>query len=173
MKWFRQYWLVIFAILAGFAVAGVHLAVDRFTRDPPNYSQIDEGLYLGGWVREPPSTARAVLNLCESEDPYHAEVHVWEPIRDAAPAPSLEWLRHQVEFVETQRTAGRVVYVHCHAGVSRSGMVTTAYLMKRDGRSRDETLDYLRTRRPQVRPNPAFMDLLIEWERALKHERRE
>ncbi len=171
MKKFRRFWLVIVAIVAGLAVAGVHLAVDRLTREPPNYSQVADGLYLGGYVQQPPSAARAVLNLCESEDPYHAEVHAWHPIRDAAPAPSLDWLRQQVALIEAERTAGRVVYVHCHAGVSRGGMVTTAYLMSRDGRSRDETLAFLRTRRPQVRPNPAFMQLLLEWEKQLKSER--
>jgi hypothetical protein len=50
-------------------------------------------------------------------------------------------------------------------------MVTTAYLMARDGRSRDETLAAIRTHRPQVRPDPAFMELLLEWERVVKQQR--
>src|SRR5262249_46821559 len=141
--------------------------VDRHTREPPNYSQIENGLYLGGYVAEPPPGTRAVLNLCETEDSCHAEVHVWEPIRDAPPAPSLDWLRRQVEFIESQRAAGRVVFVHCRNGVSRSGMVLAASLMARDGRSRDDTLAFLRSKRPGVRPNPAFMTLLLEWEKEL------
>jgi len=171
MKLTRRFWLLWCLLIASVAAIVVNREADHLSHEPPNYSQIDDGLYLGGYVQQPPPVARAVLNLCESEDPYHAEVHAWQPIRDAAPAPSLDWLRQQVAFIEAERAAGRVVYVHCHAGVSRGAMVTTAYLMSRDGRTRDETLAFLRTRRPQVRPNPAFMELLLEWEKQLKSER--
>ncbi len=34
--------------------------------------------------------------------------------------------------------------------------------------TRDQALEFLRSRRPGVRPNPAFMELLLEWERSLK-----
>jgi protein-tyrosine phosphatase len=72
-----------------------------------------------------------------------------------------------VDFVERERAEGRPVYVHCFAGVSRSGMVVTASLMQRHGWKRDETLAYIRTRRPIIRPNPAFMERLLEWELTL------
>jgi hypothetical protein len=34
-----------------------------------------------------------------------------------------------VHFIDDERKAGRTVYVHCFAGMNRSGMVVTAYLM--------------------------------------------
>ncbi len=80
-------------------------------------------------------------------------------------APSIAWLAKQVKFVETQRAAGRTTYVHCFQGASRSGLVVTAYLMHKKHWTRDKALAYIRTRRPQIRPNPAFMELLNEWER--------
>lgn len=132
------------------------------------YSQIEESLYQGRLVNEfPPGTA-AVLNLCESKDSSTCEVIRWVPIPDAAPAPSLDWLREAVAFVEEQRAAGRTVYVHCAAGVSRSGMVVVAYEMKKHGWSRDEALAFVRTRRPITNPNPAFRELLLEWEKEVK-----
>ena len=137
-------------------------------REPPNYSRIEEGLYLGGYVLNPPREATAVLNLCETEDPYQAEFHRWEPIRDTEPAPSLSWLRHQVGFIDEQRKAGRTVFVHCRNGVSRSGMVVVAHLMARHAWSRDEALTFVQSRREIVRPNAAFMRLLKEWEQSLK-----
>ena len=45
-----------------------------------------------------------------------------------------------------------------------------AYLMQRNHWSRDQALEFVREKRPQVRPNPAFMELLLEWERLLKPE---
>src|SRR5438874_6080 len=108
-----RFWPVFAAVAASLAVLGAHLTVAWLTQEPPNYSRIEDGLYLGGHVPRPPRGARAVLNLCEIEDPYQAVAHRWEPVRDAEPAPSLGWLRQQVEFIESQREAGRVVFVHC------------------------------------------------------------
>jgi atypical dual specificity phosphatase len=105
--------------------------------------------------------------LCESEDSYQVGVCLWEPIRDAPPPPSIEWLKRVVEFIKTQRQAGRTVYVHCHNGVSRSGLVSTAYLMYEHNWTRDQALAFVRSKRFGVRPNPAFMPLLTEWEHAL------
>src|SRR5271166_329684 len=88
---------------------------DRFSRDErfprTNYSCIEDGLYLGGILEEPPPGTQTVLNICETKDPYSAEFHRWDPIPDAAPAPNIDWLRQQVEFVDEQRRAGRQVYV--------------------------------------------------------------
>jgi protein-tyrosine phosphatase len=159
-------------ILAGLLLAAVVawlgvLAVGWIFRERPNYTRIEEGLYVGGLVSLPPRGARVVLNLCEQEDAYRADVHRWEPIADAAPAPSLDWLRKQVGFIETHRNSDATVYVHCRNGVSRSGMVAVAYLMKKDGLSRDAALTTIRAKRPEIRPNPAFMELLLAWEREL------
>ena len=167
LRW-RRFWLVAVLVVFAVVVVATHVVVDRLTREPPNYSQIEEGLWLGGYVAEPPTDTRAVLNLCEAEDPYRAESHRWEPIRDAEPVPSLEWLREQVRFIESERAAGRGVFVHCRNGVSRSGMVVVAYYMARNRWSRDEAMEFVRSQRPGLRPNPAFMQLLLEWERSAK-----
>jgi protein tyrosine phosphatase len=169
VKWeWRRSWPIVALATAALAVVIVLLVVDWLTREPPNYSKIEDGLWLGGYVSEPPHGVHAVLNLCESKDPYQVEFHRWEPIVDAEPVPSLEWLRAQVGFIEFERAAGHVVFVHCRNGVSRSGMVVAAYLMRREGWSRDQALEFLRSRRPEVRPNPAFMLLLLEWQRLLE-----
>jgi hypothetical protein len=165
----RRWWRPVVALIAvSLGLAATLWTVDRLTRDPPNYSQIEDGLFLGGSVPEPPSGTRAVLNLCEAPDPYQAEVHRWESIADAEPAPDIDWLRQQVEFVKEQRREGRRVFVHCRNGVSRSGMVVVAYEMSRNGWGRDEALAFVRSRREIVRPNPAFMRLLLDWERVVR-----
>ena len=168
MKRLRRYWPVAVLLAVALCVVIVHAVVDRLTREPPNYSRIEDGLYLGGYVAEPPPGTRAVLNLCETADPYEAEVHRWAAIPDAEPAPSLDWLREQVEFIAAQRRAGLPTYIHCRNGISRGGMVTVAYEMSKNGWTRDEALAFVRTSRPGVRPNPAFMQLLSEWEKVVK-----
>jgi hypothetical protein len=132
-----------------------------------NYSLIDDGLFMGGNVGRPPPGTTAVLNLCQKKDAYHCDTQVWEPIPDHAPAPDLDWLRRQVEFIAARRKAGNIVYVHCSAGISRSGMVVIAYEMHKNHWTRDEALKFVRAKRPHTHPNPAFMNRLLEWERVV------
>src|SRR5207247_779049 len=90
-----------------------------YDRRAENYALIEEGLYMGGDVAEPPPGTRAVLNLCEAADRYQVEYHVWEMIPDCDPGPSVDWIRRMVEHIDAQRKAGRTTYVHCRNGVSR------------------------------------------------------
>jgi hypothetical protein len=161
--WWRSWLLIVLTGLLALAIA-TNVVVYYLTREPPNYARIEDGLYMGGRVPEPPPGTQAVLNLCEVEDTYRAPVHEWAPIPDAEPAPDIDWLRRQVEFVDAQRRAGRQVYVHCHAGVSRAGMVVVAYEMFKNGWTRDVAMAFVRSRRSVVNPNPAFMRLLLDWE---------
>jgi hypothetical protein len=155
-------------LFGGIAVWLGILGVKALYDEKEDYDRIEPGLYMGGAVEKPPFGTTAVLNLCEQPDPYQCGIHLWEPIRDGTPAPSTDWLRRMVEFVDTQRRARRTVYVHCYHGVSRSGMVVTAYVMYKNNWTRDEALEYVRSKRPMVRPNRAFMQLLLEWEEYLK-----
>lgn len=172
---FQRHRLVLAAALIAAAAFVTALVAERFCPDESyprtNYSLIEDGLYLGGILEAPPPGTRAVLNVCETKDPYRAEAHRWEPIPDASPAPDMDWLRQQVEFIDTERRAGRAVFVHCRAGTSRSAMVVAAYLMARDGLGRDEALALLRAKRPRVGPNFAFLCLLLEWEQSLRAAR--
>jgi protein-tyrosine phosphatase len=166
-RWWRS-WPFLALSAALLTVGVLYLVAVRLNHEEPNYSRIEDGLYLGGTVSEPPPGVKVVLNLRETEDPYQVEVHKWSPIPDREPAPSLDWLREQVEFIDAQRRAGRPVFVHCQAGISRSAMVVIAYEMSHHGWTRDEALAFVRSKRSVVRPNPAFMQLLLEWERLLR-----
>ena len=157
--------IVLATCLIGWLIS---LKAERSLREPRNYSLIEPRLYMGGSVEEPPPDTAAVLNLCDRRDGYHCEIELSEPIRDGGKPPSVEWLQRIVQWVEHQHTAGKTVYVHCQAGVSRSGMVIVAYEMHKNHWTRDQALEFVRTKRPQARPNPNFMELLLEWERVLQ-----
>jgi hypothetical protein len=164
---------ILIAVLLLISVGGLlFFALHRWHKEEEKqlkvgYTLIEDKLYMGGLVSEPPPETTAVLNLCEQPDPYQCEVHLWKPIRDSAPAPNLIWLGKAVEFIDEQQQAGRTTYVHCANGASRSGMVVIAYVMYKKRWPRDQALEFVRSRRPETRPNPAFMQLLLEWERAL------
>lgn len=181
----KRLWLSI-VLLAIILAAGASLYCNYLpsggppsssTSSPPNsfvqpfhssYSLVEENFYMGGRIQEPPPGTRAVLNLCEHEDVFTTEVQQWSKIPDAAPAPSIDWLRKQVEFIDKQCKAGLTTYVHCFAGVSRAWLVVTAYEMHKNGWTRDQALEFVRSKRSIINPNPAFRELLLEWEKELK-----
>jgi hypothetical protein len=160
--------LIMFLLVCGLVSwFGLAWLANDYQGASANWSLIESGLYMGGSVAEPPRDTGAVLNLCESDDPYRCEDHRWEPTHDGVPAPDLDWLRQQVVFIDSHRKNGRTVFVHCRNGVSRSGMVIVAYLMWEHGWTRDDALKFAREKRPIVRPNIAFMDRLADWEKVL------
>jgi len=108
-----------------------------------------------------------VLNLCGQKDPYAVDNLLWEPILEGGKEPDLDWLRRMVKFIDSQQQAGRITFVHCLAGMNRSGMVVTAYLMSKHNWSRDQALKVVQSKRPQIQPNPSLMRLLDEWEKEL------
>jgi len=154
--------------LGGLLVAGVgtwlwlHWLEQSY--DQP-YSLIENGLFLGSAVEHPPPGTAAVVNLCGHKDPYEVEACLWAPIYAGGEEPSIEWLQRVVEFISTQRRADRSTYVHCLAGMNRSAAAVTAYLMREHSWSRDEALAYVRSKRPQIQPNPEMLRLLQAWER--------
>jgi protein-tyrosine phosphatase len=161
-------WLALVTLIFWLPVGLFLAAIEHWAREPENYSLIEEGLYMGGHVSRPPRGATAVVNLCEIEDPYQEEYHLWAPINDSDPGPDIDTLRQLVEFIDVQRQAGRTTFVHCLHGVSRSGMVTAAYLMWKNGWTRDEALEFIKSRRPETRPSPPLMHRLLEWEHELQ-----
>ena len=165
----RRIWVIYFVFC--FAILLTLLWLRWHFRELPNFTLIDDGICIGGYVDEPPSNATAVLNLSLRRDRYQAAFHRWEPIRDAAPAPNLHWIQQMVDWIDGHRRAGRSVYVHCQNGVSRSAMVVVAFVMYKKEFSRDQALVFVRAVRPIVRPNPAFMELLLQWQECLKSQK--
>jgi len=163
-----------FTLLAMFLAAGLAVwlwlgRIEQSYEQP--FSRIEDGLYLGSSVREPPPGTQAVVNLCGREDTYPVDASLWEPILEGGPQePDLPWLKRVVAFITEQRDAGRTTYIHCMNGVNRSAMVTIAYLMAKHDLSRDQALALVRAKRPQVQPNPDLMRLLAEWETTLRQD---
>ncbi len=73
------------------------------------------------------------------------------------------------DALSSHKGKGRIL-VHCSAGISRSPMVVTAYLMRRRGMSLREALSRIIKVRPQVSPNVGFLEQLKELEMELRGE---
>ena len=60
-------------------------------------------------------------------------------------------------FIKNAIRKNESVFVHCHAGISRSCSCIIAYLILYHGLSTSEGLDIVRKGRPFVNPNPGFL----------------
>ena len=65
-------------------------------------------------------------------------------------------------FIDAARSGGGRCLVHCWEGRSRSVTVITAYLIEREGMTREAALRLIRKTRPMARPNDRFMRELEE-----------
>ena len=73
----------------------------------------------------------------------------------------LEPIFHYIKTVVMSNPSNKI-FVHCHAGISRSATVVTYYLMKRYELSLATALTRLRKARPIINPNPWYMEVLTK-----------
>ena len=143
-----------------------------------NVSQLDELLFVGGEFRPSQWPAlhrlgiRAVLSLqAEREDRFFGP----QPTRalrlaveDFEP-PTLDQLQEAVAFIGECHAADLPVLIHCHAGVGRASLTTSAFLMTK-GHSHVEAFSRVRRARPIVALNARQLQRLIEWEMLLRSQ---
>jgi hypothetical protein len=111
-------------------------------------TQIDDDLFLGNAAAAAnpvmPETGRglleahgvkAVLNATEDRDPSPALFgsgieYVQFPFRDFSHNPMDEGkLWEAVQWIDERISHGKPVFIHCHAGIGRSGSLVVAYLL--------------------------------------------
>lgn len=161
----RRYLYLLVASIAVLAWIGLLMWHAVIVEQP--YARIEPYLFVGSRVESPPPGTRAVVNLIDTEDPYEVDHTLWVPI-DGSKEPSMEWLRKVVVFIDKHRQSKELTYVHCLAGMNRSGMVVTAYLMYEHGWTCEEALAFVRIKRPQIQPNPILMRCLAKWDAELR-----
>ena len=74
-----------------------------------------------------------------------------------------------ISFIKTAISQKGTVLIHCFAGVSRSSTVCVAYLMKEKGMRCNEAIDFVKTCRPAINPNPSFRIQLQKYEELLRN----
>lgn len=122
---------------------------------------IDEHFSLGGALmfddleRLQRQGIGAVMNLCaeRQDDLYRlAEArmeYLWLPVIDTC-APTFAQIFHGIQWIERQLHAGRVIYIHCAAGIGRSATMLACWYIYARGMSVHEALRFLKARHPQV-----------------------
>jgi ADP-ribosylglycohydrolase len=94
----------------------------------------------------------AVLSLCRvgscfSDHPVRREVYLIDKDDDHNPALA-SVVEDCVSTIDAWRAEGRTVVVHCHGGVSRTGLILRAWLMRKYGWSSAQATKRLKSRWP-------------------------
>lgn len=83
-------------------------------------------------------------------------------IRDMG-TPSARHLDQAVAFIDAALHLGGKVYVHCRAGVQRTGAIAAAWYARQQGCTVDEAIELLRQRRPDLEPMVFQMKAARDW----------
>lgn len=111
-----------------------------------------------------------ILTVADEVAPMHPEDFEYHLVKilDLEETNLLAALPSALSYIEQTLAAGGKVLVHCFPGRSRSASVCLAWLMKTQGRTLEEGLEYLKSSRPQVQPNDGFMSQLQEYESSIR-----
>ncbi|XP_078438874.1 dual specificity protein phosphatase 1-like [Wolffia australiana] len=140
--------------------------------------QIEEGLFLGSvgaaFNRDELKSLNVthILTVAKSLKPAYPEDFVYRKV-EVLDNPYTDLSRYFdacIEFIDKARREGGGVLVHCVAGRSRSVTVVAAYLMQKNRMSLFQVLDLIKSKRPQICPNPGFIRQLETLQRRLQAE---
>jgi len=149
---------------------------DEETFDPSLVQELDErpdnimpGLCMGSMLAEMNAVgltnagvthvlcvADKLRNSHPSRFTYHNVAMDDDERQDA-----LQYFKECFEFIDSAIAKGGKVFVHCAAGVSRSGTVVVAYVMWKQGVSMDDAMRHVQDCRQIVCPNPGFLAQLF------------
>ena len=136
--------------------------------------EIIPNLFLGsifaGWNSDylRKNRVRSVLQVCptlQQTPKSPSNIERWTiPVDDIPETDLLHYFPYTTHWIHYQLHSGRKTLIHCMAGVSRSATILSAYLMVRYRWSTQQTIQYIRQRRPIIQPNPGFIKQLQLWE---------
>ena len=76
-----------------------------------------------------------------------------------------------VPIMHDELSKGKVILVTCIWGKSRSASFVAAYLIKHKGMTTDESLEFIRSKRSQIDPNPSYIRQLRQFEGEVRYEK--
>ena len=128
-------------------------------------SKITKNLYIGSYIEATNSQWLAfhgithIVNMStEHRNYFPRRFRYFRGDLYDHPMQSLEkTLKVGFLFIRNAIAQGGTVFVHCHAGVSRSSSMVLYYLMKTYGWSLDSSVAYMRRTHPRTNPNAGFM----------------
>ncbi|KAH0720191.1 hypothetical protein KY290_005102 [Solanum tuberosum] len=99
----------------------------------------------------------------------HGINHLVIPTRDYLFAPSDGDIDRAIEFIHSNASCGKTIYVHCKAGRGRSTTIVLCYLVKHKDMTPEDAYDYVRSIRPRVLLAPSQWQAVQEYYARVKN----
>eukprot|EP00300_Choanocystis_sp_HF-7_P031417 c40756_g1_i1.p1 GENE.c40756_g1_i1~~c40756_g1_i1.p1 ORF type:complete len:166 (+),score=37.07 c40756_g1_i1:32-499(+) len=120
------------------------------------------------WLADSPRRITSILSLADGIDSEAVSNknlgHKQLSIPDYG-SPSTEQLQEATSWIDGQVKSGGNVFVHCRAGIGRTGTVLAAYLMQNGTvSSANEAIELVRQSRPGSVESQAQVDSLVAFE---------
>ena len=92
-------------------------------------------------------------------------------LMDTPQTEIIQFLEKALDFIELARKNKKKVLIHCKLGISRSPSILIAYLVKYMNFTTMTALDFIKSKRKQIQPNPGFLLQLSTYERKISKNR--
>jgi dual specificity phosphatase 12 len=93
-------------------------------------------------------------------------------LRDTEDENIIKEFERLLPIIHTEIINKRGVLVHCYYGRSRSASIVAAYLIFYHHMTTDEALDFIRSKRSQIDPNPGYIQQLRQFEEQVKYKQK-
>lgn len=132
-------------------------------------------MYVGGRITSDDwsfikSNITAIINLRTTPDrppfDFSQRVMIWAPITIWV-APSVQWVDNLMKQINVLFDQGHRILIHDTLGIQRLGFVITAFYMQRFRLNREQALQLVRQKKPDINPTPNYMELLTIYEKFL------
>lgn len=135
-------------------------------------NRVMDNLYIGNMIAARSKDILKAYNIKhiiqvsnDFQPPYADTYHyLWINVPDDLNTNLYEFFDGTYNFIEKYLKKYEPVLIHCAAGVSRSGTILIAYLMKKFAISYKDALEMARYVRPCINPNESFVHQLKIYE---------
>ena len=106
-----------------------------------------------------------ILNLAPDVEPAYPEHFQYKtvPVLDIPETNIISYFPQCFEVLDDAVKSGGCVLVHCKAGVSRAAAVVIGYLIRQNDMDYQQAFDFVKSKRPSIKPNPGFVAQLKEY----------
>ena len=106
-----------------------------------------------------------ILNLAPDVQPAYPEHFQYKtvPILDIPETNIISYFPQCFEVLDDAVKSDGCVLVHCKAGVSRAAAVVIGYLIRQNDMDYQQAFDFVKSKRPSIKPNPGFVAQLKEY----------
>lgn len=140
----------------------------------PEIVQITEKLFLGNADAQIDKTnlqnlgISHIITVGKELQPLHPEDFVYKHIKifDFPFEDISQYFSDVFDFIEK----GKITFIHCLQGKSRSGSLVLSYLMKKNKWNLQKSMEFVKEKR-NIQPNPGFLKQLTEYEISLSLEK--